>query len=157
MTSPIDISALRARIFSFLTQTPVTLPYPTASVAAVIHAVNLARGLQLRSTTAVEASGAASSAAAAQTVGALPPWNSDACTLTYVSGKNEATFRVRVGLLGPRIQVDAVYEVSGMLLQMVSFPLWAMGNWRGNGVFQLGLIGIHSIGPIYLIETSVSA
>lgn len=93
--------ALLRRVPSSLNSS--TLPHSTSAVAAVLHALNLASGLRLVGDTSSSASGSSSS---------MPVWNEDAYTLTYGKSGNESAFRLRVGRMGGRIQVDAMNEVS---------------------------------------------
>jgi len=112
MSSQDNLSALVARIPAQL-PTPA-IPHATAAVAALLHAVNIERGLRLVATAAASTSGSSSG---------LPPWKEDAYTLTYgTDGKPDSTLRVRVGQMGGRIQVDVMFNVS-INLSLLALPM----------------------------------
>lgn len=137
----LDPAALLAAIPSLLPSSRGSspLPHPTDAVAAIVHAIHVALGFRLEGGSASDrpAEEAEASAerdiddTASETTTAVDPdeqdggsvgqqvlnqeWNSrgeDAYAFAYRHEQSAMVFRVRVGRMGGRVQVDGMAEVS---------------------------------------------
>lgn len=138
MSDPLDTTVLLILLPTLLPRsTSSPFPHPTDAIAALVHTIhtNLDFRLISSTTTPITATtleqrhaggdiddGASDTATAVEAEedtgpveGQLPPgWNArgeDSYVFEYRHGQSAMTFRVRVGRMGGRVQIDAMAEV----------------------------------------------
>lgn len=148
MPDPLNINALLIFLPTLLPpSTSSPLPNPTDAIAALVHTIHTNLDFRLIPSNATPLTtdavspppaevdiddGASETATAVNTEDDAAPvegqllagWNArgeDSYVFEYRHGQSSMTFRVRVGRMGGRVQIDAMAEVGSPLLYPVPF------------------------------------